>query len=125
MEKIEEQLNSIAFSEVPVGMHQSIMRKINYIRLKPILFVSFFLFVINFAILAWRIDNRLVDAEFSDMMRDFFNGFDWSFDFVKTILDSFFGIISPGIALSFVLNFIGMIYIGNKIRKISGVFVRV
>ncbi len=116
MEKIEEQLNNLSSMEIPTGMHQSIMQKVNYRRIRPILFTAFFLFLFNFILIAWRINVKLVNAEFSTMMNDFFDGFVWSSSFVNTILGSFFEIISPTIFVSLLINLVGAIYLGNKIR---------
>ncbi|MCX6751835.1 MAG: hypothetical protein NT161_03700 [Candidatus Nomurabacteria bacterium] len=116
MEKIDEQLNNLSLIEIPVGMHQSIMHKVNYKRIKPILFSVLGLLVLNFFIIAWHINGKLVNAEFSDMMKDFFETFDLSFYFVGTILGSFFEIVSPAIVLSLLLNLGGAIYVGKKIR---------
>ena len=116
MEKIEEQLNNLSVVKVPIGMHQSVMRKINYRRVKPILLTAFILLILNFIVLAWHINMKLVDAEFSDMLADFFESFDLSFYFISTILGSFFEIVSPLIFGTLLLNLIGAIYVGKKIK---------
>lgn len=116
MEKIDKQLNNLSSVEIPAGMHQFIMRRINYKRIKPVLFTAFILLTINFILIAVHINTKLIEAEFADMMSDFFETFDLSFYFVNTILGSFFEIISPAIILSLLLNLGGAIYIGNKIR---------
>lgn len=117
MEKIDEQLNSLSLTEVPIGTHQFIMHKVNYQRIKPMLFSILAILAFNFLLTAWHINSKLVDAEFSDMMYDFFDGFVLSFSFISTILESFFEIISPIIFVSFLLNLIGIIYMANKIKK--------
>ena len=116
MEKIEEQLNSLPFEETPTGVHQYIMRRVNYKRLKPMFFTVFILLALNFIIITMHINNKLIDAEFNAMMSDFFEDFILSFNFISTIIGSFFEIISPAIVLSLALNLGGAIYIGNKIR---------
>lgn len=117
MEKIDEQLNNLRMSEVPIGIHQFVMHKVNYRRIRPALFSAFILLTVNFVIMALHIDTKLVEAEFSAMMTDLFGTFDMSFYFMNTIIGSFFEIIPPVIVFSFLLNLIGTIYIGNKIRK--------
>ena len=115
MEKIDEQLNSLRMVEVPVGMHQSILRKINYQKIKPVLFVAFALLLFNFLVIAWHINAKLIDAEFLDMTQDFFEVFKFNFSFVSTMWGSFFEIISPTLALSAILSLIGAIYTGKQI----------
>ena len=116
MEKIDEQLNNLALVNVPFQMHQSTMHKVNYWRLRPIFFGSFILLIFNLVLTIWRINNKLIDAEFFDMMHDFLDSFVWSFSFISTIIESFFEIISPVIFVSLILNLIGVIYIGKKIK---------
>lgn len=115
MEKIDEQLNNLSQTEVPIGVHQSVMRRVNYQRIKPVLFIAFTLLLFNFLVIASHINAKLVDAEFTDMAQDFFEVFSFNFSFFKIIFISFFEIISPMIALSAVLSLAGAIYTGKKI----------
>ncbi len=115
MEKIDEQLNNLSAMEVPQGFHHSVMRKINYKRLKPALFIAFVLLAFNFLAIAWHINAKLIDAEFFDMTQDFFEVFNFNFSFISTILGNFFEIISPALVLSAVLSLAGAIYTGKKI----------
>ena len=115
MEKIDEQLNNIPSIEVPIGMHQFVMLKINYKKFQPVLLVAFTLLVLNFVIVIWHINAKLIDVEFSDMMRDFFEVFNFNFSFISTILASFFEIISPLLVISALLSLIGVIFTGRKI----------
>ena len=117
MEKIDEQLNNLFMGEVPVGLHQSVMRKVNYHRLRPKLFVVFSLLAFNFLIIAWNINAKLIDAEFIDMMSDFFEVFSFNFSFLNTMFASFFEIVSPVLVFSLFLSFGGAIYTGNKINS--------
>ena len=116
MEKIDEQLNNISQVEVPTGMHQFVMRKINYKKLQPILFATFTLLALNFLVIAWHINAKLIDAEFTDIMKDFFEVFSFNFSFIKAILESFFEIISPLLLVSAALSMIGVIYTGKKMN---------
>ncbi len=116
MEKIDEQLNNISQVEVPTGMHQFVMRKINYKKLQPILFATFTLLALNFLVIAWHINAKLIDAEFTDIMKDFFEVFSFNFSFIKAILESFFEIISPLLLVSAMLSIIGAIYTGKKMN---------
>ncbi len=115
MEKIDEQLNNISQVEVPIGMHQFVMRKINYKKLQPVLFVAFALLALNFIVIVWHINARLIDVEFSDMVQDIFQIFSFNFSFINTVFVSFFEIISPLLVVSAVLSMIGAIYTGKKI----------
>ncbi len=115
MEKIDEQLNNLFKVEVPTGVHQSVMRKVNYQKMKPVFFVAFALLLFNFLVIAWHIDAKLIDAEFLDMTQDFLEVFNFNFSFISTIWASFFEIISPALFLSATLSFAGAIYIGKKI----------
>lgn len=116
MEKIEEQLYNISLAEVPIGMHQFIMRKINYKKLRSFLFITLILLALNFIIIAWHINAKLIEAEFFDMTQDFFEVFSLDFSFINVIWASFFEIISPIFFLSAILSLIGAIY---TVRKIS------
>ena len=116
MEKIDEQLNNLSFFlEIPVGVHQSVMQKIHYQKIKIVFFVIFALLSCNFLILAWHINAKLIDAEFIDMVQDFFDVFNLSFSFIGTIFTSFFEIISPALFLSALLSLVGVIYTGKQI----------
>jgi hypothetical protein len=115
MEKIDEHLKNISIAEVPNGVHQFVMRKVNYYHLRPMLFVSFILLAFNFLIIAWHINAKLIDAEFIDMTQDFFEIFKFNFSFINTMWTSFFEIISPMLFLSAFLSLIGAIYTGKEI----------
>ena len=117
MEKIDEQLNKISLVEVPAGMHQFVMRRVNYKKLQPVLFVTFALLALNFIIVVWHINAKLIDVEFTDMIQDFFEVFNFNFSFFSTMWVSFFEIISPALVLSAVLSLIGVIYTGKKINS--------
>ena len=56
LEKIDKQLNNTSLVEVPVGMHQFVMRRVNYKKLQPVIFVAFALLAINFIIITriWK-----------------------------------------------------------------------
>jgi len=115
MEEIDEQLNNFSMVEVPNGLHQSVMRKLNYQKKKPILFTVFVLLVASFVAIVWHINVKLVDAEFSDMVRDFFDVFSFNFAFISTIWESFFEIISPILVISALTCLLGAIYTAKKI----------
>jgi hypothetical protein len=119
MEKIEEKLNNLYISEMPMHLHSSIMKKVNYKKAKPFVLVVLCLLVLNFIVIAWHINTKLIDAEFGVMMNDLFADFDLSFSFANTVLTSFFEIISPALVVSLALSFFGTIYI---IRKNSFLF---
>jgi hypothetical protein len=110
MDKIEEQLNNTFVVDVPKGMHQLIMRRVNYKKIQPFLFITFSLLLINFIVIGWHINAKLVDAEFMDMMRDFFEVFSFNFSFINIFIKSFFDIVSPMLAISAVLSLGGAIY---------------
>ena len=116
MDKIDEQLNNLSQVEVPIGMHQFVMRRINYKKLRPVFFITFTLLILNFITIVWHINTKLIDAEFTDMMKDFFEVFSFNFSFIKTMLESFFEIISPLLLVSAALSMIGVIYTGKKMN---------
>jgi hypothetical protein len=118
-DKIDEQLNNLSVLEIPTGMHHSVMRRVNYRRLRPVLFVSFILLAFNFLIIAWHINAKLIDAEFLDMAQDFFEVFKFNFSFISTMWTSFFEIISPMLFLSAFLSLVGAIYTGKEISLYS------
>ena len=115
MENIDEQLNNLSLVEAPLGMHQFVMRRINYKKLQPMLIVVFTLLTLNFIIVALHINAKLIDAEFTDIMQDFFEVFSLNFSFINTVLGSFFEIISPLLIVSAVLSLAGAIYTGKKV----------
>jgi hypothetical protein len=115
MDRIDEQMNSLSKMEIPDGMHHGIMQRVNYQKVKPIFFIVFFLFVLNFLAIAWHINAKLIDADFLDMTRDFLDVFSFNFSFISTMFQNFFEIISPFFVLSATLSFVGAIYVGRKI----------
>ena len=123
MEEIDKKLNNLSFVEVPFGLHQSVMRKVSYLKNKPVFFVAFVLFAFNFLLIAWHINAKLVDADFVTMTRDFLDVFDFNFSFVSTVFVSFFEIISPILILSAIFSFTGVVYIGKRINfyQFSGI----
>jgi len=116
MDKIDEQLNNISFTEVPTGVHQFVMRKIHYKKLQPVLYVTFTLLILNFLFIIWHINAKLIDAEFTDMIKDFLEVFSFNLAFINMVLVSFFEIISPLLIVSVVLSLVGAIYTGKKIN---------
>lgn len=116
MEKIDEQLKNLLLVGAPTSLHQSVMRKVQSKRLQPVLLTVLCLLVLNFIVIVWRINTKLVEAEFSDMILDFFEISDFSFSFVSTTLGSFLEIVSLELILSALLSLTGIIYIGRKIR---------
>jgi len=116
MEKIDEQLNNLQTVDIPFGMHSSVIRKINYQKIKPVLFISFILLIFNFLLIAWHINAKLIDAEFMDMAQDFFEVFHFNISFFNTMFGSFFEIISPALFISAALSLLGAIYTAQKIR---------
>lgn len=115
MEKIDEQLNNISLTEVPIEMHRFIMRKINYKKIQPVLFVIFASLALSFIVIVLHINAKLVDAEFADIVQDFFEVFSFNFSFINAVLVSFFEIVSPLLVVSMVLSLVGAIYTGKKI----------
>ena len=116
MEKIDEQLKNMAELGIPIEVHQSVMRAVKYRSLRPIFLIGFFLLVFAFVLSAWHINVKLLDAEFGDMMRDFFGSFELSFDFIGAVFGSFFEIVSPALFLSGVFSLFGLLYLGRKIK---------
>jgi len=116
MEKIDEKLNSIPSVEIPIGLHQFVMRKINYQKIKPVLIFSFVVLALNFIVVAWHINAKLIDAEFLDMTQDFFEVFNFNLSFITTILQNFFEIISPVLVFSAALSLVGAIYTARKLN---------
>lgn len=116
MEKIDAQLNNLSMAEVLAGLHQSVMMKIGYRKMQPVLWVAFSLLLLNFLVIAWHINARLIDAEFIDMSQDFFEVFKFDLPFFSTMIIRFFEIISPALFISAILSLGGAIYTGRKIK---------
>ncbi len=116
MEKIDEQLNNLATVEIPEGFHQSVMRRAYIQNLRPVFFVILTLLMLNFLVIVWHINAKLIDAEFADMVGDFLGVFNFNFSFISVVLNSFFEIVSPLLILSGLLSLIGAIYTGRKIN---------
>jgi hypothetical protein len=115
MTNVDEQLNNISLIEVPTGVHQFVMRKVNYKKLQPVLFITLTFLILNFVVIVWHINAKLIDAEFTDMVQDFFQVFSFNFSFINTVVGSFFEIISPLLVVSAVLSLAGAVYTGKKI----------
>ena len=115
MENLDEQLNNLSLIEIPVGVHQSVMRRVNYQKVRPVLFTALIFLMFIFLVIISYINAKLVDAEFIDMAQDFFDVFSFDFSFINTIFVSFFEIISPAIFLSALMSLVGAIYIGKQI----------
>ena len=116
MEKIDEQLNNLSSVEVPTGMHQFVMRQINYKKIKPVLIIVFVLFAFNFLLIIWHINAKLIETDFIDMVHDFFDVFNFNLSFINTIATAFFETVSIILVLSAALSLAGIIYIGKKIN---------
>jgi len=114
MEQIEKHLKNLSLIETPVSIHQSVMRKINYKRVQPVLLTALCLLVFNFVLIVWRINTKLVEAEFIDMINDFFEVLSFNSLFVSTVLNSFFEIVSLQLTLSVFVSLTGAIYVGRK-----------
>jgi hypothetical protein len=116
--KIMEQTNTIQHSyekEVPPGLHASIMKRVNHLKLRPLFFLVLALFVINLLMLTSHINGKLVEAEFMDMLRDLTE--DSYFDSLALgiLLERFFEIISFELVASVLLNAVGVFYISGKL----------
>jgi len=119
MEKTDEQLNSMTMVEIPFGIHQSVMRKINHQKIKPALIVAFALLVLNFLLVAWHINNKLIDADFVSMWNDFLDVFSFNFSFISTMVGNFLDIVPLELFLSAVLSLAGAIYLAKKINSFN------
>ena len=117
MENIDKKLNNLFSVKIPTGLHQSIMLRVNYQKIKPMLFIAFGILVFNFLLITWHINAKLIDADFLDMIQDFFGVFNFSFSFVGTITEKFFEIISPALFLSAFLSLVGSVYFAKKISS--------
>jgi hypothetical protein len=72
------------------------------------------LLVFNFALIAFQVSGKLLDAEWVDMAADLFAGFDLSLSFFEMITSSFFEVVSPMLALSLASSFVGFVFITKK-----------
>ncbi len=117
MEKIDSQLHDLPSREIPSGIHRSVMQKINYKKLQPVLLVAFTILICNFIIIVWHINAKLIDAEFVDMMQDFLEVFSFNFSFLHIAFTSFFEIVSPLLVTSAALSLAGIIYTGKEINS--------
>ena len=116
MEKIDEQLNNISLVEVPVGIHSFVMQKVNQKKLQPVFFAVFVILALNFIVIGWHINAKLIDAEFVDMMQDLLEVFSFNFSFLKIAILSFFEIVSPLLVISLLLSLTGTIFSGKRIN---------
>jgi hypothetical protein len=118
-QKIDEQLNNLAVVRIPAELHQSVMLRVGYGKIKPALFVVFVLFAVNFLIIVLRINAKLIDADFLDMIKDLLDVFNFNFSFISTITSSFFEIVSPSLVLYALLCFAGSVYLAIKMGSMS------
>lgn len=115
MENIEEKLKTIEKVEMPFGIHQSVMRKVNYYNLRPILLFSLTLLTINFIFLVWHINTKIIDAELVDMMQDLFASFSMDINFFNVIFKSFFEVVPLELFTCAIVSFVGVTYLAKKI----------
>lgn len=114
MDDLDEKLKSLTEVNLPVGVHHTVMRAVNFKKMQPFLFFLLSLLVLNFALIAFHVNTKLVDAEWGDMVTDLFAGFDLSLSFFEMITSSFFEVVSPMLALSLVSSFVGFVFITKK-----------
>lgn len=115
MEPIEQQLHTLKEEHQPDGMHQSILRRINYLKIRPLLFVALFVCSVNILILTSHINNKLVEAEFLDIIHDLTRDSYTGFLVLSILLEKFFEVISIEILASLFVNMAGAIYMSNKL----------
>lgn len=68
--------------------------------------------------MAWHINGKLIDAEFKDMIMDFWESLDFNFS-IKASIGSFFEIISPELIISLILSLIGLVYVIKKMISLK------
>ncbi|SRR5258708_1352425 len=122
MEDIDKQLHNLSSYDLPVGVHKAVMLRAYYKKLQPIFAVVFALLALSFLSVIWYIYEELIDAQFTDMVKDFFEVFSFNFSFVNIVFTSFFDIVSPALVLSAVLSLAGTIYTGRKMRSHSSYY---
>lgn len=116
MDKIDEQLNNLLSKELPSEIHELVMQKVKFRKIRPVLFTVFAVLVFSFITSAWYINVKLIDAEFMDMAQDFLDVFSFNFSFISIMLANFLEIISPLLFSYTVLSFIGVLYIVKQIN---------
>jgi hypothetical protein len=114
MDDLDEKLKSLTEVNLPVGVHHTVMRAVHFKKMQPFLWFLLSLLVLNFVLLAFHLNNKLVDAEWLDMATDLFAGFDLSLSFFEMITSSFFEVVSPMLALSLASSFVGFVFITKK-----------
>ncbi len=117
MEKIDEQLKKLGMVDTPKSFHHGVMEKVYNWRFRTMFFIVFALLAINFFVIAFHINMKLIDAEFLDMLQDFMGSFDMSASFFNTVFGSLFEIVSPFVLFSAFLSLMGVVYVGRKIYK--------
>lgn len=115
MEPIEQQLHTLSETDLPQGLHQSVLQKVNYLKLRPLLLVALFVCSINVLILSSHINSKLVEAEFLDMIRDFTRDSYASFLVLSILLERFFEVVTVEVVASLFVNMAGAIYMSNKL----------
>jgi hypothetical protein len=115
MEPIEQQLHTLKEVSLPEGMHQSILRRVNYLKLRPLLFIALFVCSINVLVLSSHISNKLVEVEFTDMIHDFTRDSYANLLVISILLEKFFEVISVEMIASLFVNIAGAIYMSNKL----------
>jgi hypothetical protein len=117
MDNLDKKLKDLNEIEMPSGLHQSIMRNVNYKKVLPLILIPFMILALNFIVVSWHIDLRLVDAEWKDMLLDLWEGFDFTMDFFTTIVESFLEIIPLPLLILFIFSLSGTIYTGLRFIK--------
>jgi hypothetical protein len=115
MEPIEQQLHTLTDTEVPQEIHRSVIQKINYLKIRPLLMIALFVFTANVVVLSSHIGNKLVEAEFLDMVRDLTTDSYTSLLVLSILLERFFEVITVEVIASLFVNIAGAIYMSNKL----------
>lgn len=100
---------------MPMGLHQAILERVNYLKLRPLLVIVLAVFLVNILILGLHINSKLIEVEFFDMVRDFTMDSYAGFLVANIVFEKFFQIIPVEIILSVLLNLAGITYIANRL----------
>ena len=96
-------------------VHRTIMRRVAYLKLRPLFIIILFFFAANMIALSSHIGTKLGEAEFMTMVPDFTNTPYIDMLVISVILERFFEIISLELLLSLAFNIAGVLYVASRL----------
>lgn len=119
MNNLSQKIMAMPETEVPVSLHNKILRKAFFLKLeKPIIFVLSLL-SLNLIVSGWHIWTKIVEADFITVIKLLFGNFELSYRFFLDFAQIIAAVISLRLILIFALNFILVAYVAHSILSLK------